>query len=145
MKTNDCYISMVEKTCDKRDSLIVLHRDWQWYFGRFNNIDQLNFLSDLLGFTYELHEERNTPTNGIYKTFKMSHELNDNKHFFKLSELPEGVKPFKALSNGSIVTCYFLNDGETIHIYRPNPNAKEVYKPLEISEHISHVKIYGSY
>ena len=149
MKTTEknCYISMVEKTSNERDALIVLHKDWQWYFGRFKDVDQLNFLADLLGFTYELFDERDTPTNGIYKAFKMSHNLKDDYtgYFYKLSELPKGVKPFKAVSNGSIVTCYFLNDGKTIHIFRPNPNAKEVYKPLEINEHISHVKIYGSY
>lgn len=60
--------------------------------------------------------------------------------FWKLSDIPENAKPFKALSNGSIVNCFFLNNGETIHIYRPNPNAKEVYKPLALKERIKFVK-----
>ena len=79
--------------------------------------------------------------------YSMSHKINDfcGGGFWKLSDLPEGAKPFKALSNGSIVTCYFLNDGKEITIYRPNPNAKEVYQPLELKEHIAHRKIYGTY
>ena len=36
-------------------------------------------------------------------------------------------------------------DGEVIHFMRPNPNAKDIYKPLDIVEHIKHVKQYGTY
>ena len=77
----------------------------------------------------------------------MSHRI-QNYHdggFWSLDELPEGVRPIKALSNGSIVTCYFLNDGETVTIYRPNPNAKAVYHPMTIQQHVAHVQVYGSY
>lgn len=65
--------------------------------------------------------------------------------FATVEQLPEGAKPIKALSNGSIVTCYFINDGKTIWIYRPNPNAHDVYKPMDLSDHLAHRRIYGSY
>ena len=77
---------------------------------------------------------------GEYIEYRLSHSIDDNNSFMKLSDIPNGAKPFKALSNGSIVDCYFLNDGKTIHIYRPNPNAKNVYKPLDTKDHIDFVK-----
>ena len=70
--------------------------------------------------------------------------IRDGFYFWKIEDLPEGIKPIKALSNGSIVTCYYKTDKEAV-IYRPNPNAKEVYDPLETAEHIAHKKIYGTY
>lgn len=69
-----------------------------------------------------------------------------NGYFWHLSQLPEGVMPIPLLSNGSIVTGYFLNmsefGGEHVYIYRPNPNAKEVYKPLPTKKHIEFVNKY---
>jgi hypothetical protein len=59
-------------------------------------------------------------------------------HFLTLSELPKGRRKFKALSNGSIVDCYFKRNGKNIIIYRPNPNAKEIFKPVTSDEHILH-------
>jgi hypothetical protein len=63
--------------------------------------------------------------------------------FWSLDELPSGVVPFIGLSNGSLVTCYAANDGEKISLYRPNPNAKEVYKPMTTAEHIAYVRKHG--
>ncbi len=65
--------------------------------------------------------------------------------FWSLEDIPKNAKPIKALSNGSLVTCYFINDGKTITFYRPNPNAKTLYIPTEINEHINHQKEYGCY
>ena len=134
-------------TISIQDAKVVLHLDWNWYFGRFGSMEQLEELARFLGFTYELVEERETVNNGIYREYTMSHEIDSpcDGGFWKVSDLPEEVKPFKALSNGSIVTCYSLNDGQVIHIYRPNPNAKEVYKPLNLQDHIVHCKQYGTY
>lgn len=54
-------------------------------------------------------------------------------------------KKIKALSNGSIVDCLVVNDGETIRIYRCNPNAKKFYDPMSLDEHIKHERIHGVY
>ena len=64
--------------------------------------------------------------------------------FMSAKELPEGATPFLALSNGRIATCYFVNDGETITIYRPNPNSR-LYDPLELYADIGHRHQYGLY
>lgn len=65
--------------------------------------------------------------------------------FWSLSEIEnqENVKSYYDLSNGSLVTCYYEVFGDFVKIYRPNPNAKNVYNPLPIYAHIEHQKIYG--
>ncbi len=60
------------------------------------------------------------------------------KYFWSLDEVPANAKPIKLLSNGSIVDGFTRREGDVINVYRPNPNAKEVYKPLELDEHIKH-------
>lgn len=82
--------------------------------------------------------------NGIAR-FSLNREFKEEKSFWNLSEIPSGAKPIKALSNGSFVTCYFLNDGKIVHWYRPNPNSKNVYKPMTLQQHIRHREVYGLY
>lgn len=147
MDTNK--MTIVEKIDSEyhRSKIIIRQAGSFYYFAEFSTIDQLDFFSKTLGFTWEEVDQRETVNLGLYREFRLSHRINDSikYSFWKLSDLPEGAKPIKAHSNGSIVTCYFTNDGETINFYRPNPNAKEVYNPLSIEEHIAHKKIYGSY
>jgi len=63
--------------------------------------------------------------------------------FWKMSELPEGVIKFKGLCNGSYVDCYYIHNENGSTVYRPNPNAKEVYNPLTLAEHIKLNKVIG--
>lgn len=63
--------------------------------------------------------------------------------FWKKEEIPNGSIMFKGFSNGNLVDCYYCKHGDDNYIYRPNPNAKEVYKPLDIEEHIEYQKING--
>ena len=138
-------------TLDKIDeqyhrSHVIVHQDYQWHFADFDNLKQLQLLANTLGFTYTLEEEKAWFNGGTYRRYSISHKIASSFYlFWNREEIPVDAKPIKALSNGSIVTCYYTNDGETITIYRPNPNAKEVYKPLSIEEHIAHVKTYGLY
>jgi hypothetical protein len=146
MKT--CYISTLDKIDEQyHRSHVILHKDYQWHFGDFDNMEQLQFLADTLGFEFELVEEKAWPAGGTYRKYAMNRKIDSpcSGGFWKREDVPAEAKPIKALSNGSIVTCYFTNDGETIRFYRPNPNAKGVYKPLELSEHIAHCKTYGTY
>lgn len=141
------YISIVEKTDPEyHRSKIIIHRPIMFYHAEFNNIKQLDTYANTLGFTYKKVEERKGNL-GLYERFEISHKFIDScgGGFWKVEDLPSGVKPIKLLSNGSIVTGYYLNDGETIEIFRPNPNAKEVYKPLDLQDHIAHTKSYGLY
>lgn len=142
------YISMVEKT-DARyhRSEIILHRPDLFYEAEFKRMEQLVEFSRMMGFTFKLRRDEPSVMYGRYQEFDLSHEFDDKigGGFWKLDDLPEGARPFLGLSNGSIVTCYFVNDGQTITIYRPNPNAKVVYHPLTTMEHIGHQARFGVY
>lgn len=146
---NKMHITTIEKVDPERHrSPIIIHNGWQWYFAEFQTMEQLNFFMEFAGLEMKLEEENiytPNPECGIWRKYSVNREL-DNPHsggFWNLSEIPEGAKKIKALSNGSIVDCYILNDGKTLHVYRPNPNAKEVYKPLPLDEHIEYVRKHG--
>ncbi len=142
MKNNN-IMTIVEKTSEQIRSRVIIYKDsfYGYHFAEMDTAEQLERFAQMLGFSYTLEDVSYSKKHGEYKRYRLSHTINDRTgHFWKLSDIPAGAKPFKALSNGSIVDCYFLNDGETIHIYRPNPNAKEVYKPLTLEEHINFVR-----
>ena len=55
-----------------------------------------------------------------------------NKLFWKKEEV-EGFKKVVGLSNGSKVDCYIHEiDDINVEIYRPNPNAEEVYNKYDL-------------
>ena len=145
---NSSYISTLDKIDGQyHRSRVIIHKDYQWHFADLDNMDQLQFLADALGFTFTLEEEKPWYSGGTYRKYSMNRKIDSrcDGGFWKREDIPAEAKPIKALSNGSIVTCYFTNDGETIRIYRPNPNAKDVYKPLTTEQHITHCRIYGTY
>nr|DAE88671.1 MAG TPA: hypothetical protein [Caudoviricetes sp.]DAN17138.1 MAG TPA: hypothetical protein [Caudoviricetes sp.] len=137
---NKNYMTIAKNITERHRTKIIIHKSWQWYLAEFDSLEQLHFFENVVGFKTHFIEMEN----GIAR-FSLSHEFKEEKYFWKLSELPAGVKPIKALCNGSIVTCYFLNDGKIIHWYRPNPNARNVYKPMTIQQHIKHREVFGSY
>lgn len=128
-----------------RSHIIIRSIDGWWITAEFDNVEQLDFFAQTVGFTYSAEGFNESKRLGILRTYSLSHTISNGRSFNSLDELPDGAKPIKALSNGSIVTCYYTNDGENIRFYRPNPNAKRVYTPLTIENHIAHRRIYGSY
>lgn len=140
-------LTFVERTDTQwHRSPIILHADSMFYFAEFENVEQLDFFASTVGFTYTAIDWRETERCGIWRDYETSHKITTApRSFWSLEELPTGAKPIKALSNGSLVTCYYTNDGETITFYRPNPNAKNVYRPMTIEQHIAHRNIYGMY
>ena len=104
----------------------------------FYSWEQLDNWCRNLSVGYELEEDR-----GDYKSYRLSHDIKETKGFWRLEDLPEGVRPIKLLSNGSIVDGYFRTTFDEVEIYRPNPNSKEVYKPLCLEDHIRFQKENG--
>lgn len=70
-------------------------------------------------------------------------EIIEDIGFKSFSELPQRCDSFIGLSNGSYVTCYVHKDGDHVTIYRPNPNYKDVYKPLPKEVMKKFRQIYG--
>ena len=122
---------------------VVLHRNWSFHLGRFPSMEKLQEFMDYAGLKLgNLVEEKHMGKAGMYRQWDVPGEL-ENRGFNTLADLPEGAKPFTGLSNGNLVTCYLINDGEKLSIYRPNPNCPDVYKPLSIVEHIEHCSSNG--
>lgn len=55
----------------------------------------------------------------------------DYNYFYTLAEVPKEAKPYYDIVNAEYVTCYILDTGDKVTTYKPNPNAKNVYKPLD--------------
>lgn len=148
---SEMYITTIENVDPERHrSPIIIHDGWQWHFAKFNNWEQLERFLNFAGLEIELEEEKQwvfNPKCGKWRKYAVNRKLDDtcNGGFWSLSEIPEGAKKIKGHSNGSIVDCYIFNDGETLHVYRPNPNAKEVYKPLGLNEHIKYMQEHGGF
>lgn len=76
----------------------------------------------------------------IYKCFNNFY----NPYFWSINELPEGCKKIKGYSNGSIVDCYFLKNGLDIIVFRPNPNATNIYNPMSLDDLIKFNRAGGT-
>lgn len=120
----------------------IIHKDWQWHFGRFPTMEKLQEFLDFAGLKATLVESYKTRWYGEYKKWVVKEGVVEHG-FVNLKNLPEGAKKFIGLSNGELVECYLLNDGENLHVYRPNPNCKDIYKPLSIEEHIAYKRENG--
>lgn len=115
-----------------RDYNIIVHNGWQWHFSRAKDKEQLNKLCETLGIKYELLKEEENfkefTTNTVYQS----------EYFVDIENLPKNAQKIKGLSNGSIVDCYFTNEKDILTVYRPNPNCKDIYKPMNIEEYIEY-------
>ena len=77
-----------------------------------------------------------TFTHGEGATFYSVKESFAEGSFWHRSEVPADAHPILGHSNGSLVKCYWRRTGDTIEVYRPNPNASAVFKPLPLKLHI---------
>ena len=59
----------------------------------------------------------------------------EEKHFSSLADLPKGAKPFWYLSDGNYTICYYLKTDSKTTIYKPDPNARDVYTPYGLTEY----------
>lgn len=143
-----CYITRIDNSHPRHlRSHIIIHRPDGFYLAEFNTMKQLDVFANRIGFKYTVRKDEQSPKYGRYTEFDIDRKFVDGAvhcGFMSAKELPEGATPFLALSNGRIATCYFVNDGETITIYRPNPNSR-LYDPLELYADIGHRHQYGVY
>ena len=89
--------------------------------------------------TNSLEQDRETMTAKIYKA---KGSITDSL-IWSMEEIPENATQFTGLSNGSLVDCYYTHTENGSEVYRPNPNAKEIYKPLSIDKHIEFQSVNG--
>ena len=84
-------------------------------------------------------------SNGRIMHIKFKPSKFNEYSFWKLSDIPnfKKCKKFIGLSNGSYVDCFYKQWKNGNIVYRPNPNAKDVYQPLSIDEHIAYSNKLG--
>ena len=85
-----------------------------------------------LNISLKFQETKVTDSN-VIKIYT-ANKIITKKSFWKKEEV-EGLKKVVGLSNGYKVDCYiFYNiDGINVEIYRPNPNAEEVYNKHDLN------------
>ena len=64
------------------------------------------------------------------RKYRLSHNFKEIS-FWKKEDIPNNVKHILGMQNGSVVDCYIQVTEKEIIIWKPNPNAKDVYKPYE--------------
>ncbi|MEC2463522.1 hypothetical protein P9X10_01225 [Bacillus cereus] len=131
------YVTEVDKPDPRfpRSKFVVHYMGTTFQMNDFNTRSQLDAWAKLLGVTL-VHIDTNSSGVTTYRIDQLIREV----LFWYPQELPQGVKRHKGVSNGDIVDCYvYVQQGVTT-IFRPNPNAKEIYKPLTIDERIAYSK-----
>lgn len=78
----------------------------------------------------EIKKYRNT-NDDIKLIYFESIVIDEPLTFWKKKDIKKGMKHFIGLSNGSYVDCYYKHYKNYTLVMRPNPNAKEVYKPYD--------------
>lgn len=115
-------------------------------FATFKTFKQLKAFIARFGGVLKITDKHIKNDGKLLYTLDSGLKFVDAKRYFgDKKEVPESAKPIKALSNGSIVKCYYTIDNDVVTFYRPNPNAKNVYKPLSIKEHIAFQDENGIY
>ena len=101
----------------------------------------LNDFIKRTGTNFIKQNEVMTAEQGKVQSFIAENIEIQEKLFRTMEEIPENAVKYTDLSNGSLVDCYYTNVNNIYTVYRPNPNAKEVYKPMELKQHIEYILI----
>ena len=99
----------------------------------------LNDFVKRTGADFIKHNEVMTADHGKVQCFVAENIEIQEKSFGKMEDIPENAVKYTDLSNGSLVDCYYTNENNIYTVYRPNCNAKEVYKPMELKQHIEYM------
>ena len=100
----------------------------------------LNDFIKRTGANFTKRNEVMTAEHGKVQSFFAENIEIQEKSFGKMEDIPENAVKYTDLSNGSLVDCYYTNENNVYTQYRPNPNAKEVYKPMELKQHIEYMR-----
>lgn len=132
-RQSNTYVNHYKKDSDygsysRKAGTCIIEVQLGWCRELFVSFEAFKKYADYLGITYELNYDRKD-----FARYHLSHDF-DDKYFWKMEELPDGVKPIYAMCNGCMVQCYFRTMEYDVEFYRPNPNAKNVYIPLSFEE-----------
>ena len=129
----------------RRNKQIIIHDGWQWHMGNINNKEELKDFLDFFNIELiEVFQEVEYETTGKITFYNLSKNIINYRYggFWSIEELRKitnnaELKKVKGLSNGSVVDCYAEIKEDEVIIYRPNPNAKEVYKEMLLEDELN--------
>ena len=101
----------------------------------------LNDFIKRTGTDFTKQNEVITADHGKVQSFISENIEIQEKSFWKMEDIPENAVKYTDLSNGSLVDCYYTSENNVYTEYRPNCNAKEVYKPMELKQHVEYILI----
>ena len=96
----------------------------------FRTEEEFNAYLQRTGLTVEFRSEFESKECGHTELYSLIGCYHDAL-FWSMNEIPEDAQKFIGLSNGSYVNCFYADVDGIRTIFRPNPNAKEVYKPVD--------------
>jgi hypothetical protein len=143
--TNNLVVFREDRQGKEQYPIFVGHYGTCGVFAGFSTLEQYqHYIKEYnIDIDYFSKRTNSNPIDGITEIFRCMNDFY-TVLFWNINDLPQNCKKIKALSNGSIVDCYYLKNGKDIIMFRPNPNAKELYKPLPIKEHIEHSNKFGT-
>ena len=128
------------KITNKNEYFIKPVFEW-WHTASFDNLKQVKKFFKL----FKIKIIKTQSKGQGFKSFLIDKIFIEEPYFWEMAQVPTKAKKIKALSNGSLVDCYYTINKRIVKIYRPNPNAKAVYQPLDIYEHISYNLANGTF
>lgn len=142
MKYSNLSLTIIERPSDK------FHGGYKYLISGYAGMGYVAFKTEK-GFNQWLErsnvklehiEDKHYSDYGLLQLFRVIGTI-EEKLFWSLSEIPVNAVKYKDFSNGSLVDCYCLKTETGSIVYRPNSNAKEVYKPLPLDEQIAYSRI----
>ena len=105
---------------------------YQYIIGKIGAFrTEKEYLSCLKNLNIKLKFQETRVTNDDVIKIYTTNKIITNKLFWKKEEV-KNLKKVVGLSNGSKVDCYIHEiDDINVEIYRPNPNAEEVYNEYD--------------
>ena len=91
----------------------------------------LNDFIKRTGIDFIKHNEVMTADHGKVQSFAAENIETQEKLFWKMEDIPENAVKYTDLSNGSLVDCNYTNEN----------NAKYVYKPMGLKQHLEYISI----
>lgn len=104
----------------------------------FHTEEGFNKFMEILKLENGKTEVNENPTYGKIEITMYEKEIEDTR-FWTMEDVKD-YEHFIGLSNGNYTDCYYKTTKDKVIIARPNPNAKEVYKPYDYFEM---AKIWG--
>lgn len=114
---------------DRNEPRVTIEGTGLSRLGQFCSVKAFKAWAEYVGFGYEKFGQA---WNWVIQ--RQGKQNIADRLFWAKDDLPEGAKPIFGRSNGYMVQCYVSNDGDTITMWRPNPNSKAVFKPLPFEE-----------